>query len=381
MAVTLLIWVAGCSETPNEPAKETLNLEDEFGGYTATPESPGFGDSDLLVESASDGQFEDEILTSAVLDSVISNPQSGYYHIRIVWGRLRYDSTVTEVTDWTGSLSVSRGIEIIRRVIRFEPGQDWIVRPRTSPQVIEWVSQTTVHNDGIAVDIFVPPAKPVFDSSKVIVVDSLGDTSYVFAVDTIHSEPIPVTISFETEPFSHAFKLEELKSLDTVFYLDDSNAVTFQAFELHRYPCPRGFVAGKWGYDENGQGRFRGVWWSQRPNLHGWFISGYLGGHFGQNQAGLNVFFGKWISASGLFEGFLKGTYSQHPSFGNHPMDFRNAQGWFAGRIYGQDGDEIGLLKGRYSSAPASEDGFFCGRWKLHCNSTEPDPSDSEEGF
>ncbi|MFQ6008234.1 MAG: hypothetical protein ACE5K8_04705, partial [Candidatus Zixiibacteriota bacterium] len=312
-------------------------------------------------------------------DSVISDLQSGYYHMRIVWGRLHYDSTVTEVTDWTGSLSVSRGIEVIRRVIRFEPGQDYIVRPRTSPQVIEWVSKTTVHHDGIAVDIFVPPEIIILDSTEVAVVDSLGDTSYVIVVDTVFPEP--VTVSFETGPYSRSFKLEELRSLDTIVYLDDFNAVAFGAFELHRYPCPRGFLAGKWGFDEDGQGRFRGVWWSRRPQMLGWFISGYLRGHFGKNQAGLNVFFGKWISATGGFKGFLKGTYGHWPVWVDNPATIMWSGGWFVGRIYNAYHEEIGVLGGCYRSAPWEKDGFFQGRWKLHCNSMDVEPSDAEEGF
>jgi hypothetical protein len=381
MAVALISWAIGCSESPTQSTDESLNLDSEFGGYTATPESPGFGDTDLLDEAASDEEYNDEILTSPEVDSIIANPEAGFYHMRIVWGRLRYDSNVTQVTDWTGSLSISRGVEVIRRVIRFEPGQDYIVRPRIDRRVIEWVSKTTVHNDGIAVDIFVPPMKPILDSMEVPVVDSLGDTSFVIVVDTIYPEPEPVTVSFETGPYSRTFELEELQKLDTIVYLDDSNAVAFHAFKLDRFPCPRGFLAGEWGYDENGKGRFRGVWWSRRPNMGGWYISGYLKGHFGKNSAGMNVFFGKWISATGEFKGFLKGTYGRRPGMNNNPDNARRGHGWFAGKIYDASRNEIGVLKGRYRAAPFLENGFFQGRWKLHCITNEPDPSDGEDGF
>jgi len=41
MVVTLLFWAGGCSDSPIEPgASENLNLEDEFGGYTASMENP-----------------------------------------------------------------------------------------------------------------------------------------------------------------------------------------------------------------------------------------------------------------------------------------------------------------------------------------------------
>jgi len=371
----LVFWAIGCSESPTQSVGEDFNLDDEFGGYTTSPEIPGFGDQELVGEAEGDSAYDDEEIQSLPeVDSIIAEPQTGYYHLRAVWGRLQYDSTVTSVTDWSGSLSVSRGIEIIRRVIRFESGQDYIVRPRTDPKIIEWVSKTTVHNDGLAVDIFVPP---IFDTSKVPEVDSLGDTGYIIVIDTSYS----ATVSFATGPYSRTFDLEELKSLDTVIYLDDSNAVAFQAFELDRFPCPRGFLAGRWGYDENGNGRFRGVWWSKSPSAFRWYISGYLKGHFGKNNAGLNVLFGKWISKTGEFRGFLKGTYGHRPVVVDNPANLRRAHGWFAGHIYNADREEIGVLKGRYRSAPRLHNGFFQGRWKLHCNATVPDLSDHEEGF
>jgi len=375
MVVTLLFWANGCSDSPIEPgASENLNLEDEFGGYTASMENPGFGDPELVDEAASDTVYNDEILASPEVGTIISCPRTGYYHLRAVWGRLCYDSVVTEVTDWTGSLSVSCGVEVIRRVIRFEPGQDYIIRPRTDPKLIEWVSKTTVHNDGIAVDIFVPP---IFDTTEVAKIDSLGDTSYVIVIDTSYS----ATVSFETGPYSRTFELEELRSLDTVVYLDDSNAVAFHSFELHRYPCQLGFLAGRWGFDENGEGRFRGVWWSKRPSFFDWYISGYLKGHFGKNDSGAKVFYGKWISRTGEFKGFLKGTYD-HP----HCQEVTNARmkhahGWFAGKIFNANRIEIGVLKGRYRSAPWHKNGFFQGWWKLNCNAIESDPDDNKEGF
>ncbi|HWR83047.1 MAG TPA: hypothetical protein VN285_07075 [Candidatus Deferrimicrobium sp.] len=380
-AVLLSLWVAGCSEKPAEPTEETLNLDADFGGYTASPEAPGFGDADLVEEAVSDSEFNDEVLGFERVNSVIADPQCGYYHFRAVWGRLHYDSTVTELTDWTGSLSVSRGVEIIRRVIRFEPEQDYIVRPRTDPSVIEWVSRTSVHHDGIAVDIFVPRPRLVIDTVQVPQVDSLGDTSYVIVIDTVLGDTSPVTVSFETGPYSRTFAVDELRSLDTVVYLDDSNAVAFHAVEFNRYPCPRGFLAGNWGFDEEGRGRFRGVWWS-RGLPSRWEISGYVQGHFGQNSAGRDVFFGKWISRSGRFEGFLKGTYGRIP--GPEMADDnarKHARGWFAGRVFNADRLPIGALKGRFRSASAEPDGFFQGRWKLFCPAVEPEAAENEDGF
>jgi len=374
MAVILLLWAVGCSDNgaSSDLNQGELNLDDEFGGYTTKPESPGFGDDDLINEASSDQEFDDQMLVSPDVATIVQEPEAGYYHLRAVWGRLRYDSTVSEVTDWTGSLTISEGAEIIRRVIHFELGQDYIPT-RTDRKVIDWVSYTTVHNDGIAVDLFVPPT---FDTTWVEEVNDNGDTVLVPVVDTIAPDPDNVTVAFETGPYSRTFVLSELMSLDTVVYLDDSNAVAFDAFKLDRVPCPRGFLAGQWGFNEDGEGLFRGVWMSRTGA-----ITGYLKGNYGKNSSGMNVFFGKWVSSSGEFEGFLKGIYGQRPSIHANPNAMKRARGWFAGRIYAANREEIGILKGRYRSAPDYRGGFFQGRWKLRCNNLSADTSDEDEGF
>lgn len=343
MLVALLVWAVGCSEnsTGSEDLTENPNLNDPTGGYLPTNESPGFGDPDLLAEANDNGEYNDPMLSALGADT-LDDALDGRYHFRVVWGQLRYDSTVIDVTDWTGSLTVSRGAMVIRRLIKFETGQDAIV-PRTDRTLVEWESFTTVHHDGLAVDIFIPP-----------------DTA-------ISSEA--VTVAFETGPYSHTFDLSELAALDTVVYLDDadSNAVAFHAFRLDRVPCPRGFLTGHWGYNEDGEGVFRGVWMTR----HGW-ISGFLRGHWGVDDDGQRVFFGKWISANGRFEGFLRGRWDQHPSHNANPNAVKHAGGWFAGEILNADELVIGTLKGKYKSHPAFKKGFFQGRWKLACNDIEP---------
>ncbi len=375
LVVALLFWAVGCSDNAADPnLNNEVNLDDEFGGYTATPESPGFGQDELLDEAGANEEYDDPMLVSPDVSTIVQEPNAEYYHMRILWGQLRYDSSVTDVTDWSGSLTISEGAEIIRRVIHFELGQDYIPT-RTDRKVIEWVSYTTVHNDGIAVDLFVPPT---YDTTWVEEVDENNDTTLVPVVDTILPDLSTVTVAFETGPYSRTFTLSELVALDTIVYLDDadSNAVAFHAFRLDRVPCPRGFLAGTWGFDEEGEGEFQGVWMNRVGT-----ITGYLKGTYGKNSSGLNVFFGKWISSNGEFEGFLKGIYGQRPSPHANPEAVRHAGGWFAGKIYNAGREEIGVLKGRYRSAPNYQGGFFQGRWKLRCNDFSTDRSDYEEGF
>ena len=381
LLLTLVITSLGCSKSvvEPEPTVEDPNLNEEFGGYQAIGENPAFGDDELLAEAVeSEEEYDDPFLASAGMDSIINDSDAGHYHLRVVWGKLRYDSTSTAPTDWTGSLSITRGAEIIRRVIRFERSTDYIV-PRKDRRLIEWVSQTTVHNDGIAVDIFVPRLRPIIDTSRFIQVDSNGNEVVIIVVDTTWPSVEPVTVEFKTAPYSRIFKLEELVSLDTIVYLDDSNAVAFHAIKLDRFPCPRGFLAGAWGFTEDGRGVFRGVWIDKFG-----LVNGYLKGHFGKNDSGEQVFFGKWISRTGRFEGFIRGHWGYCICPAADPSYPCRQAGYFNGSIYNVNRQEIGVLGGQFYGANTVSNGrggFFQGRWKLFCDDELNADRNAEEGF
>jgi len=364
----IVLLGAGCSESPSDPGEVStgLNLDDEYGGYTATAEKVAFDDPALIAETeANEGEeYDDPVMLDPGVDSLVDSTRN-FYHLRALWGQLRCDSTATDVTDWSGSLTVSDGAAIIRRTIHFEVGQDYILT-RTDPTLIEWVSYTTVHNDGLAVNFYIP--------------DSV--------------DPAGVTIDFTTGPYSRALTLDELTSLDTIVYLDDpdSNAIALYGFQLNQALCPRGHLMGGWGYNVDGDGVFRGTWMSRS----GW-VAGYLEGHFGVNDDGDQVFFGKWINRSGEFEGFLRGIYGHNGNGDGHGNgngngngdDNRsdNAQGkyygggWYAGDIINANDQEIGVMRGRFRSAPERAKGFFAGRWKVRCGAAATELDDSEEGF
>jgi len=348
MLAALLIWAVSCSNNPTEPENQTevINLNDPTGGFLAIDEAPGFGDPDLLAEASNSDDYDDAMLADSILDTIISDSTAGFYHLHMLWGQLRLDSSVTTMTDWTGSLTVSRGGLVVRRVIAFEPGQDSVLE-RTDRTLVEWVSFTSIHHDGLDIDIFVPP-----------------DTA---------TTPEPVTVAFETGPYSRTFDISELVALDTIVYLDDadSNAVAFHAFRLDRMPCARGFLAGHWGFDDNGDGVFRGMWMTNTGRISGW-----LRGAWGVNDDGDNVFFGKWVSRSGRFEGFLRGRWDHQPNMHANPNAMRHAGGWFAGELLDANRQVIGTLAGKYKSHPSFKKGFLQGRWKLQCNEPERDVDD-----
>ncbi len=356
VATLLLIWAVGCSDNPTNTTGDTTDLNDGFGGYTTEAEEPGFGDPDLIAAEGEEVEVDDPILSSAPVQELIEDMDAGLFHFRVVWGMIPYDSTVTEVTDWTGSLTISRGALVIRRLIRFELNQDTYL-PRTDRTLVEWVAATTVHNDGIAVDVLVPPLDPEVDTS--FVVDGT-DTTWTY--DTLPVEP--VTLTFETGPYTRTFSLEELAALDEVVELDSGNKVAFHGIQFYRQAqCPRGILAGHWGFDDEGNGLFEGYWFSHRG-----YVDGYVKGTFGDNDQGEKVFHGKWIDRAGNFEGLLKGTYGYHPSVNAAEIAKHRAGGWFRGRIFDAAQSPIGSLAGRYGSAPHVHGGWFQARWKLFCN-------------
>jgi hypothetical protein len=353
-----VLFLAGCSDSPTEPADQSIT---EFGGYTATTEAPAFNDPALVASSAQEVQFDDPIASSPDVQALLADPEAGVYHLRVVWGQLRYDSTVTTPTDWSGSLKISRGAELVRRTIRFEPATDSIL-PRTDRRLIEWASLTTVHNDGIAFDLLVPPSLPLLDTTIQIVVDPLtNDTTEMIIVDT--TPALPVTVEFAAGAYSRTFSLREIAALDTVVYFEDSSGIMFNGFKVDRIPCPRGFLSGFWGYDSTGQGIFRGTWISQ----HG-VIDGYVNGHYEVDSTGARTFYGKWIDASGRFEGFLYGRWKQHPNPHADSTAVLRAGGSFAGLLLDDQTNPIGMVAGHYLSSQGNPPGFFQGRWKLNCD-------------
>lgn len=355
IVMSLLVWAAGCSDNPTGIVGDTENLAEEFGGYTATAESPGFGDPELIASEGDEVEVDDPILTSGAVQEIVNNDATGMYRFRIVWGRIPYDSTVTEATDWSGSLSVGGGALVVRRLIRFEPEQDQLL-PRTDRHLVEWTSATTVHNDGIAVDIYLPPQRPVVDTSYSV--DSSGDSSMI--LDSLL--PALPMFTFETGPYTRTFTFEELVSLNEVVELDDGNKVALHALVIPRNVCPRGIMAGHWGVDDEGNGVYRGRWYASNGRM-----AGYMRGHYEQNDAGENVFYGKLIDRTGRFEGFIKGVWGANDPNTDDSIRHRHGMGWFNGRIFDSERNVIGSAMGRYGSAPDVRGGWFGARWKLFC--------------
>ncbi len=342
----LIGLMLGCSETTKSSPDDSA-IADEFDGFQPTDEAPAFGDT-YLASLGEDSVYIDPLENDHVVTACVNNKQSGVYALQIIWGRMVFDTTLDSAAiadidpiDWSGSLSIDDGAMLLRRLIRFEPATDSIL-PRTDRKLVEWVSQTTVHNDGIFVNLYIPP-------STATVIE---------------------TITFETGPLTQTFAISDLAKLDTILYLDDSvNAVAFRAHKLYRNGCPKGFLEGQWGRDSTGQGIFRGRWISQNG-----LLAGYLKGRWGKtivdsaDTTVLKVFYGKYIDVSGKFEGLIKGVYVPHP----WPSIDANCppHGKFYGHFFDANRNIQGVLKGNYRMAPTDNSikkGYFAGRWKTYC--------------
>lgn len=335
----LLGVMIGCSKT-TDSSPDDGSIAEEFDGFLPTNESAAFGDPSVAA-LGEDTVYNDLLTEDPSVDSIINNNHTGVYAVRIIWGSPEFDSTISEITDWTGSLSVNHGAVVLRRLIRFEFPQDYI-KPRYDRKLVEWVSKTTVHNDGIFVNVYNPPS----------------------ATDDIK------TITFTTGPFTRTFEIGDLEKMDTVFYLDDSvNAVAIHALKIYPHGCPKGFLEGRWGKDSTGQGIFYGRWMSQ----HGWLM-GHLRGRWGKEVVNstdttiLRVFYGKYIDVTGQFKGLLRGIYISHPTVSV------NAEcpphGRFFGYFYDANRNILGVLKGHYLMVPSIDNrkmGYFGGRWKAFC--------------
>lgn len=166
--------------------------------------------------------FSDPVLEFSSVGSFSADNESGLYDLRIMWGSFCIDSTVSEATDWSGSLSLGRGAEIIRRVIRFDSNQDSFLL-HTDLRSIGWVFRTAIYTDGTAVDTVTPRPIPVLDSTANIDISFDYGTIVTTVVDTAYREWDSVEVVLETEPFRSTFTREEIGALDKLWYFDEAD--------------------------------------------------------------------------------------------------------------------------------------------------------------
>ena len=357
LAASIGFAAMGCSGDRSAESTTTgdNDLNSEFGGYTAADEAPAFGDPQLAAAMADEPVYDDPAISADALDS-LELGASNVYVLALRWGQLEGDSTVTTPTDWSGSLQLTYGGMAVRHLIRFEPGQDHIVRPRTSRTLLEWVSLTTVHFDGLLLLIVDP-------------------------VDSNLEQPSN-SLVLTLPQYSRTFTMDDLASLEEVVDIDPSgNQLAINAGKLDLVACGAGPIEGVWRLNRSQRGgEFFGRWQSEDG-----VVGGHVRGHFGTRPDGNRVFFGKAIGWHGRFEGLLRGTW------GSDPGD--STAGWFDGVWASRVGLATGTVKGTWQSKTnddaddAAEDGlpgnrrqhplwgggFFSGWWERQCDADSSD--------
>lgn len=320
----------GNSEDPvlNE-GYESADLDAENGGFTATDESPYFGSEAILKTQEGEVEAQDDLSYDGGL--LEGDPAYDIYFLRIAWGQLDGDSASHARTDWTGSITLDRGAIKVERIILFERDQGDHVVPRVDRRLVEFVSHTTRHFDGLLLRVYVP---------KIDIAETLN------------------TITFTTPKFSKTYEVSQLAGLAEVFTVDDlGNQVSFRGERVPPFPCLAGYMAGFWLMNLEGtRGAFGGVWVADdgRP-------AGYVRGFFGVNAEGQRVLIGKWISLSGAFRGLLRGTYEVNAEGG----------GTFEGHWVNRSGLASGGFSGHFRIGDDRRVGLFEGRWRTAC---ETDP-------
>ncbi len=329
--------LAGCSST-TEPQDTTANLED-FGSYTTAKEEPSFGDPYIEALMDVESSVDDPVALSPVVDSIENQERTAAYCFRMVWGNLEGDSGVTEPTNWSGTLTISRGAIIVTKTIRFEPGQDYLL-PRHNdsgiylPEKLRWVSKTVGGIDGIATRLLIPPS----------ITDDI------------------VTVTYESAQLTITFDISALEDLDTLISIGSGNAISFEATrcEPSTNVARRGHLIGRWSRNLHGEGVFSGAWMTSTGR-----VIGSVRGNWGVDSTGAHIFVGKYIDRDGNFRGFVKGLWRIR---GTGVM----AWGQFRGRIFNADREPIGVLKGHFKKSDTRRGGYFAGQWCVGENCFSP---------
>jgi hypothetical protein len=371
----LLFLTAGCSQDGTPSGSDTaatddyttIDLGQDFGGLTVTDENTAFDDPELKAMLAMEAQ--DEVVdpvgampdvmmmdrmgreASAVPDSL--RPQLTFLSLR--WGHLSGlrdaldDSAACDGTDWTGSLSVDRGVLVVRRKIAFESPRDHIVFPRIDRRTVALVSHTGCGFDGLVVQVIERP-------------------------DTTGAVLEPNRLHINLGPYTADFDVADLATIEEVVAVDASgNSMELTGFNPREArACPKGFLSARYRHLPADRpdslagggtilGHYAGAWRTLDGRL-----DGFMRGAYGLDADGQHVFVGKYIGRNGHFRGRIRGTWAE----GLAADDLVS----FEGQWFGAAGAAEGVLAGDGHPVEGSAGGFLVGRWATLC---DPDAVDT----
>lgn len=308
--------------------EEQISLEKEFGGYETNDESVAFGDTELLEDTIEDQDVADNFATDAAVARALSyngaRPDAAKaYFLRITYGLLEYDSSATDIVNWSGSAEVNKGTLVVLKTIRFE-GNDAIDLPRDNRKVISFTSQTKTHFDGLLL----------------AVIDN--DTTDVAG-----------TFTFTAGDYSKTLDFSELDSLELLEPVGSSGHQVSIISRVKEYvPFAGGFITGRWIRTSLNGGSFMGRWINSIGTN-----AGHLRGIWGINRAGNGVFKGKYINYNGQFQGLIAGEWGYE----------RGRDGGFLrGRWVNANRETVGIIRGKFRAGRlGSRGGFFHARYHV----------------
>ena len=327
LAASVFLMQAFDTEQPLGPgsirdAGGALSLEKDFGGFTTADEAVLFGDEELRAEFHEDANVNDPLSLATATD-LSSSAGSKSIEVRIVWGMLAGDPNAKELIDWSGKVSVTRGVLAVQKTIRFESELqgDRLHLPRTSAQELAFTSHADTHFDGLLL----------------LIVDQDPGGA-------------PGEFTLQAGEYSRTLTFDELAPLNIVEPVGpNANAVSIIGRRRGVQAVNGGFLAGRWLKSDDEGGRYFGRWINNEGEN-----AGAVRGIWGVRRNGERVFYGKLIGMNGEFGGLLGGHWSYDG----------DESGVFEGKWYNFNLEENGVLAGHFQLGASRKDcGFFDGRW------------------
>lgn len=311
--------------TDDDAASIDDALELANGGFEESDEAPAFGDDNLSSEETANEETADPVLEDAQVLAMMESQGAKFFDVAIRWGQIPGNLENPEAIDWSGSLSVSRGAILVRRVIAFDRNDKLLVRENRDE--VSFISHTRPHFDGLLVTVIDPT--PSEDAALTLTYrhrdPSCGD-AIVLSIAGILEQRAMIEID------------------------EFGNAIVVAATDGAADTCNQGHLEGRWEPVDNSHGRFI----ARVTNGAGETV-GHVRGVYGVRVHGAPVLFGKYIDVGGQFRGVISGTYSEHQ---------------FEGRWHAR-GAEAGTLGGVHFASPDAESGILLGAWReLTCDAT-----------
>lgn len=332
LLLLLTASIGGCvsdrSDQVAEPDVETItsDLNKADGGFTTADEASQFGDEALFSDADLEASSEipDSMAADTTVREMMNRPEVATRGVVMMWGQLPADPTYTEVTEWSGRITASRGAIVGFRKIGFEDRTDAVL-PRDARNVIAFTSATTTHSDGLALRLIDPtPAS---------------------------AEPLTLTYTMRSGT-EYVVTLASLLAGPQIIDAGGGNKI-IAASVRHRSDCDAGAMRGRWRKVSPTLGHFLGVVLDKDGAE-----LGHVRGIFGERN-GEKRLFGKFINRDGSFRGVMAGSYDD---------------GQFTARWMTRSG-EAGRIHGVYreGDAGAERHGGFLARWaETGCSDDRP---------